>query len=451
MTIKRSVAALSATALLLAGCTQVPQPDPSGSPSGHPSVPPSTTPAPATWSDAFMAWRNGPNPSGATSFWPIGVWMQNPDRVLSGQTSAQAYQAIGINTDVTINAWPGCAWCPGMEGELTGRPWDAMMWAGGDYRSSTFPGVQRAAAAPAVASRIKAWALDDEPDMRRPNDNSQDVYPTNFKAFGDKVRLADPTRPVYTNFGKGMAIPEWNGYHEEAPGGAGTYAGDMALYCASSDIVSADFYGWTDPYEAASQKGAYAYGRAVDNIRAMCGPDQLAYGFVEGSHPWAESTPAAAGSTITAAQMEAAIWNTVVHGANGLVYFAHYFSKGGDTFEDGLLRNAANRAKAAEVNAALKAIAPALNAKSVTGQIAVTSTAGVPVTFMHKQVGATTWLIAQADGNAGKPLSGATTATFTVSTSATSAEVVGESRTVPISAGKLTDAFGAYGHHVYRW
>lgn len=426
---------------------------PSGSPasSASPSAPDSPPPPVAAgWGDTYRKWSNGPNPNGDPGYFPVGVWMQNPDRTYNGQTSAAAYKSIGVNLDVTVNGWPGCAWCPAMEDELIRTGWDVFPWVGGGHTSNTFPGIDRVKARTPLGSRVKAWTLDDEPDMRRWDVKATDVYPANFRQFGDRVRAADPSRPVYTNFGKAMAIYGWNGYHAGTAGGTGSYAGDMALYCQSSDIVSADFYGWTDPYEGstATYRGAWTYGRVIDTIRTNCGADKLAWGFVEATHPWQETAPA--NNRVTPAQIESAVWNQVVHGANGVLYFAHWFDNTGAVVEDSLLRDPAVRARIAAVNASLHAIAPVLNTRSTTGQVSVTSTGGVPVTFMHKRHDGGHWIVAQADGGPAMPLSAATTATFTVPVESGTAEAVGEARTVPVVGGKLTDQFGAYGHHVYR-
>lgn len=442
---RRAVAAAASLALLAAGCKNDPAPAVSFSPS------PSAPPAASSYADLYRAWSNGPNPTGDPGYFPIGVWLQNPDRVLNGKTSAASYSALGINLDVMVNAWPGCAWCESMEDELTSRPWAAGMWAGGGWQATTFPGLERVKARPDLGPLVKMWGLDDEADMRRWNPDDQSAYPTNYRDYGDRVRAADSTRPVYSNFGKGMAVPGWNGYHAESPGGTGTYAGDMGLYCQSSDIVSVDFYGYTDPWEQASQKGAWTYGRAVDSARANCGPDKLVWGFVEGSHPWQESAATAPNSTITPDQIEAAAWNAIAHGANGLVYFAHHFDSSGTVYEDGMLRLSANRARIGQVNAALKVIAPALNARPVTTRVSATATGGVPVTVRHSVLGGANYVVAVADGSATLPLSKATTVTLTVPLKSGFAEVVGENRSVPVAGGKLTDSFKAYGHHVYRF
>lgn len=441
----RTLAAALALTLAATGCARPDNPGP------EPTV---TSPPPAvtTWADDFRAWPAGPNPGGDPDYWPIGVWMQNPDRTFEGRTSALAYQDLGVNLDVTVNAWPACAWCPAMEQELVSSGWSAAMWAGGDYRSTTFPGIERAKAAPAVGRRVVMWGLDDEPDIRRDNAGDTTIYPTNVKAFGDKVRAADPTRPVYANYGKAMAVPEWNGYHKESPGGTGTYAGDMDLYCDAVDVLSVDFYGWTDPYERADQKGAWTYGRAIDSARENCGSDKLVLGFVEGAHPWQSTAPDAPGSTITPDQLEAAVWNVVAHGANGLIYFAHHFDNTGTVYEDGMLRLPAVRARAEEVNRALTELAPVLNERPVAGEASVAVPPGsAPVTFEHKRHGGAHYVIAVADGTERQPLSSSVRATFTVPVQQGMAEVVGESRTVPIAGSKLVDDFEPYGHHVYRF
>jgi hypothetical protein len=420
-----------------------PSPIPSvTSPSPVPSV--SSPPvAGSNLADAYKRWTNGPNPTGDKNYFPIGVWLQNPARDRDGKTSAERYKSIGIDFDDNISSWPGCGWCANEEQALINSQWNAFL-------SGSDEGVRRVTTTPALSPRVKGYLMDDEADMAHWDPNNKAVYPTNYKAEGDRIRALDPTRPNHSNFGKGMAIRGWIGYQYWQPGGAGTYEGDMKLYCDSSDIVSVDYYGYTDPYEPANYHGAWTYGKAIDNIHYYCGVDKIAYGFVEASHPYSVSENAT-NSTISPAQMEAAAWNMIVHGANGLIYFAHHFTNNGLIAEDGLFERPEIVSKAKEVNTAIKSIAPVLNTASTTGKVSVTSTNNVPVSFMHKVTDGKNYIVAGADGNETLINSGATTATFTVPVTDGTATVVGENRTVPITNGKIVDNFVAYGHHVYMF
>jgi hypothetical protein len=421
-----------------------PTPSASASPSPSPTQPPPPPPpSGGYWSDKYRQWPNGPNPTGDPAFYPIGVWLQNPDRVRNGQPNAINYKNAGVTHDVGISSWPGCDWCPNEEDALVAGQWPAWLDA------ANGAGKARVDANPALAPWVRAWLLSDEADMAHSDPADTFAYPTNYRDYGAAMRALDPSRPTYSNFGKGMSIQDWVGYQYWQPGGTGTYEGDMALYCQSSDIVSADYYGWTDQWEPADYKGAWTYGQVIDSIRHYCGPDKLALGFVETGHP--DGSTADNSNWITPDELEASVWSIVAHGGNGWVYFAHNFLSTG-MVEDGLFDDPAMTARVTAVDAAVKALASVLNAQSQPG-VSVVSTNGIPVAYQYKPaVSGSRYIVAQADGDRTHTGSGATTATFTVAGMADgTAEVVGEGRTVPIVAGQLVDAFAAYGHHVYRF
>jgi hypothetical protein len=421
-----------------------PNPTPPPTPTPTPTPPPA--PSGPYLSDAFKAWSAGPNPTGDPAFYPIGVWLQNPDRTEGGTYNAANYKNIGINLDVGISSWPGCAWCAGEESVLESTDWRAWL----DPASPSWQGINRIKADTALARVVTAWQLGDEIDMAHWDPNNTDAYPTNFKNYAANVKTQDATRPRHMNFGKGMAIRNWGGYQYWQPGGAGSYDGDMALYCQNIDLVSADYYGYTDPYEPANYHGAWTYGKVIDNIHYYCGASKLAMGFVETSHPYSvpDTDP---NSWITPDQVEAAVWNIVVHGGNGFIYFVHHFTDTGLAAEDALMLDPTMKARVSSINAAVKSLAPVLNSISQSG-VSVTSTNSIPVTFMYKQYAGAKYIIAQSDGDSTHTSSGTTTATFTISgVSSGTATVVGEGRTVSISAGKIIDSFGPYAHHVYQF
>jgi len=393
---------------------------------------PGTPPASGAYiTDYYKKWSNGPNPTGDPAYFPISVWLQDASRTRNGIPNGTNYQKIGVNLGVGI--WDD--------------EWYSLRYQGViDTKWQAFPGVNRASEIKkltgATATYFNGYMLDDEADMNYPNDPAQ--YSTvNEKKMADAARATDPTRPVYSNYGKCLAIYEWVGCHKQAG-----YDTDMKAYCDLVDLVSADYYGWTDPWEPASYHGAWTYGASVDNMRKYCGQNKPIWGFVEAANPWSPGQGSITPKAITADQMEQAVWSMVVHGANGIVYFAHDFSNG--LVEDAMLSRPEIVARATTVNARLKSLAPILNSYS-QGGVSATGTNGIPVATMYKKYNGGNYVFAMADGNANNTASGATTGTITVPVASGSATVVGENRTVPISGGKIIDAFTAYQMHEYQF
>jgi hypothetical protein len=396
-----------------------------------------TTTAPATtttvpggtgsnFASVYRQWSNGPDPSGANTYFPIGVWEQSGTRQENGKANALNYEALGINVDVNgydpSNNWP--TW------QFDGSGPDGL---GPPFSQS--------------AGTNQGLFLADEPDMNQVNEaTNNDLTSVALQKEAAVVRAWDPTRPTYVNFGKCMSISQWDGCHTdiESPPPA-SYRAMMQQYCSAADIESADYYGYTDPYEPTSYHGAYTYGLAIVNDKAMCGAAKPTLGFVETGHPFTDS------GTITPAEIQAAVWDEVLHGANGVIYFVHDFFTGGYT-EDGLLTTeAAAKPTVLAVDSELAQLAPVLNSPTVGG-VTVKSTGGVPVTTMLKVYAGHTYLFAMADGNSSLPNSASTTATISVpGVSGTSATVVNENRSVAVSGGTVSDSFSPYQVHVYEF
>jgi hypothetical protein len=84
-----------------------------------------------------------------------------------------------------------------------------------------------------------------------------------------------------------------------------------------------------------------------------------------------------------------------------------------------------------------------LNSRDLDVNVKVTST--VPVDVMVKRYGSAMYVFAVAMKN------DLCTATFAVPELAeSSVEVIGENRTLPISAGQFQDSFVGYGPHIYK-
>ena len=249
-------------------------------------------------------------------------------------------------------------------------------------------------------------------------------------------------RPLLTNFGKGIAF------------GTNVPAAQMMLN--SQDIISCDIYWFTDSdvYQntqggvlfnggtsaltVAQTRRASNYGAVVAKMRSLLGFKKPVWGFVENGGPFSYNT-----TYITPAQMRAAVWHSIIAGAQGILYFNHTFggpARGQHNFRTAYY--APTRAVAAAVNAQIQSLAAALLGPTATGLVS----APASVKVLAKWNGGAPVIVAGSTENV------ASTVTFTVAGHVSgTVTVLGESRTIPLVAGVFTDAF-ADGNtiHIYK-
>jgi len=138
--------------------------------------------------------------------------------------------------------------------------------------------------------------------------------------------------------------------------------------------------------------------------------------------------------------MEGAVWQSIVHGARGIVFFNHSF--GGACQSQHVLQEcgAAMRDRVTSVTARIRSLAPVLNSQSYTWN------GGSGVTTMLKKVGGSWYLVASLAQQ-----SAAGSKTLNVPVVSGTASVVGENRTVPIVNGQMVDSFASSNvMHVYQ-
>ena len=148
---------------------------------------------------------------------------------------------------------------------------------------------------------------------------------------------------------------------------------------------------------------------------------------------------------ITPAQARAAAWHSLIAGARGIIYFQHSFS--GSCVNHHVLRdNGCYQAMIntiTSVDAQIKSIAPALNGPRLTSGFSASSN----VRAVAKWDGQNFYVIAGSAENGGPFQS-----TFSIPcVGNATATVLGENRTIPVSAGSFSDSF-ADGNavHLYR-
>ena len=389
---------------------------------------------------------NGPPAS--NTYFPIGVWLQDPLRTRNGQNNALNYKAAGINTFVAL--WDFPARSDSQARVQAIRNAGLQVWAGGEDGD-------KSGANTAKGYGVTGYMLGDEWDMNKAGDCGTACSSTAVAGYGSAIRTQDPTRPIYGNFGKPVSLYPWPGYH--CDNGSITCSAmqtELQRYCSALDIASSDYYAATDHWEDSGSPRDY--GLAVDHTRAMCGNGtKPVLGFVETGHPdplginrpgissnctltsWDGSTLNTPGC-ITPDGVEWAVWSQLAHGANGIIYFSHDFADCcGLMAEDGMLTHPAVLARITAINAQIKTLAPILNAARLTSGLSLG--AGVDATYR-----AGGYIVAAESTGTGGSRS------FTVAGAAGhTITVVGEGRSlVANSSGTFTDTFTGWGHHVYQ-
>ena len=123
------------------------------------------------------------------------------------------------------------------------------------------------------------------------------------------------------------------------------------------------------PLSATECHRAANYGAAVRRVRGLVNPtgSKPVWAYVELGHPFDESD----WPTITPPQVRAAVWQSLIAGARGIVYFNHSF--GGPHQTQQILRDgavagsfyASIRSQVTATNRRIKALAPVLNSPTV--------------------------------------------------------------------------------------
>jgi hypothetical protein len=359
---------------------------------------------------------DGPYPKGTPrtpESFPLAVWLQAP-------ANAERYRAIGINTYVAIYRGP------------TGEQLDALdkagirLICGQDERSLRFRD----------RPTIVGWMHGDEPDnaqsLGRDKGYGPPIPPAKIVEGYEKIRKADPDRPVLLNLGQGVA---WDGWYGR--GVRTNHPEDYPEYLKGCDIASFDIY--PASHEKPEIAGNLWYvPQGVDRLRRWSGDKKAVWCCIETTridNPDRKPTPE---------QVRSEVWMALVHGAKGIIYFAHQFKP---TFiEAGLLADEAMARGVADINRQVRELAPVLNAPDVTdGASVASSQEGVPVDLLVKRHSGSTYLFSVAMRE------GETTAKFKVpGTGDVRVEVLGEGRTIEAVGGEWQDRFAGYQVHLYR-
>jgi len=277
----------------------------------------------------------------------------------------------------------------------------------------------------------------DEPDNAQPLAKGKGYGPpiTPEKIIADyqKIKDADPTRPVMLNLGQGVAYDNYIG--------RGTRRGkleDYPKYLQGSDIASFDIY--PAVHDAPEIAGNLTYvPKGVTRLREWSNDKKIIWNCIETTrigNVKVKPTPA---------QVRSEVWMSIIHGSRGIVYFAHEFKP--KFIEAGLLADAEMAKAVGEINAQIKTLAPVLNSPpDPSAAIATTSAKETPIDLSARRHDGNLYVFAAAMGKTDAQ------ATFNIANlkGESKVEIIGENRTLTAADGKFQDAFAGYGVHLYR-
>ena len=344
------------------------------------------------------------------SFFPLAVWVQSP-------SNAERFKAAGINTYVGL--WRG----------PTEEHLAKLKMAG----IKIVPAQNQTALAHKDDTNIIAWLQGDEPDNAQSLGEGKGwgppLPPEKVVERYEKMRVADPTRPVVLNLGQGVAWDNWIGR-----GVRRNHPEDYVEYVKGGDIVSFDIYPAT--HDHADIKGKLEFvGKGVERLRKWAGPDREVWNCVEAK--------LAKDSRVTPHQLRAEVWMSIIHGSRGIIYFVHQFEpvfREASVFEDADLLKAFTA-----INKQVASLAPVLNSPETVPMEIVTKPESGPVAALAKKRGADIYVfaVAMADKKAEATLKAKD------ATGAYRIEALDESRRFE-NASSISDAFEPYQVHLYK-
>ena len=362
--------------------------------------------------DYYAKWSHGL--SADKSFFPIAVWLQDPGK-------AARYREAGFNVYVAL--WRG----------PTEEQLKQLKAAG----MSIICHQNKVGLAHIDDPTIVGWMHGDEPDNAQSLGEGKGygppIPPEEIVKDYERIRAADPSRPVMLNLGQGVA---WDGWYGR--GVRTNHPEDYPLYLKGCDIASFDIYPVV--YDKPEVAGKLWYvARGVERLRQWTQDQKAVWNCIECTrigNPQRKATPH---------QVRSEVWMSIIHGSMGLIYFVHEWQPKFN--ESALLSDPEMLAAVTQINRQIGELAPVLNSPTVRDAVTVaTGDPNVPVATMAKRREDATYLFAVAMRE------GRTQAQFAVQGLGgnQTIEVLGESRTLAGTGGAFKDDFQPWDVHLYR-
>ena len=368
--------------------------------------------------DQTRAQRFASSPFDDPTFFPIGVWLQQP-------REAARYKAAGIN--LYVGLWKG--------------PKDWQLQALKKVGMRTVTAQNRLALEHPDRDIIVAWLHKDEPDNAQPRTPrwltkvlgyGAPTSPRQVFSVYRRMLSNDPTRPVLLGLGQGVA---WDGWH-----GRGRRSGhpeDYPAYLRAGDIVAFNIYPVGHPHPDVAGRLDYV-ARGIDRLRSWARPGQRIWNAIGASGIHVDRIKP------TPAQVRSQVWMSLIHGSGGIVYFVHLFG-GPKLVEAALLEDPEMLRAVTLINRRIYTLAPVLNSPSSEGAVRVTTDRPGQLATMVKRQNGAIYVFAVAmvasDFDARIRLNVGP---------AKRAWVIGESRVIDLDGAVLSDHFAPYAVHLYR-
>ncbi|MBN1805241.1 MAG: hypothetical protein JW837_08330 [Sedimentisphaerales bacterium] len=360
----------------------------------------------------YLKWQNGPSHN--ADFFPVAVWLQNPAK-------AEAYRQAGFNTYVGL--WRGPTEKQLRELKRTGMK---------VICHQNEVGLKHA-----HERIIIGWMHGDEPDNAQSLGTGKGygppIKPEKIIDDYNKIRSADPTRPVLLNLGQGVA---WDGWYGR--GVRTNHPEDYAEYVKGCDIASFDIYPVVHSKPQIAGNLWYV-AKGVERLKQWTEGKKIVWNCIECTRIDNKEKKA------TPRQIRCEVWMSIIHGSMGLIYFVHEWQPRFN--ESALLSDSQMLAEVSGINKQIGELAPVLNSPTINDSVSVSSdNRDVPVAFMAKKYKGDGYVFAVAmrDGSA--------KAEFAVPGLKSGAiiEVLGENRTIISRQGVFYDSFDQWDVHLYR-
>lgn len=359
-----------------------------------------------------LRWKNGPPAN--ESYFPIAVWLQDP-------RNAARYKAAGIN--LYVGLWRGPTTNQLIQLQQAGmHVICAQNRLGLEHKEDPI---------------IVGWMHGDEPDnaqsLGQGKGYGPPILPEKIARDFERIRAADPSRPVLLNLGQGVA---WDNYIGR--GVRRRHPEDYPEYVKGSDIVSFDIYPVVHDHPEVAGKLEFV-ARGVERLVQWTHGEKTVWNCIECTHignPQLKATPQ---------QVRAEVWMALIHGSRGLIYFVHQFKP---TFKEAaLLDDPEMLAGVTDINRQIRELALALNSPSIAdGATVKSSAADVPIAWMVKRRADTIYLFTV--NMRPQPTRGSISLRGLLENG--DVNVLGESRTLSVKRGEFTDEFQPYGVHLYQ-
>lgn len=355
--------------------------------------------------------------TGNNSFFPIAVWLQNPE-------NAKQYQKDG-NINLYVGLW----------NELDQRQLTLIKEAGVKLICEQNAFGLDHKSEPAIIG----WMKGDEPDNAQWNNTTKTydpcIPPDKVIAQYENAKKKDPDHPYYLNLGQGVTYTNWIG-RGECRGRTEMYPIANNGYLKGCDIASFDVYPVNSKDTMVRDK-LWVGAKGIDSLRAWSDDSKPVW-------TWIETTLIDKDSPRkpTPHEVKAQVWMALIHGAKGIGYFCHSFYPRQD--DAALLHDKEMMAAVKEINTQITSLAPVLNSPTLLDFARVkSSNPRVPVDIMSKKYDAHHYILAVGMRN--QP----TMASFETSTGK-QVEVLGEHRKIEIINGRFEDHFNGFEVHLYK-